>query len=52
MLAYLRSLSFVADLSLLQLSKKFAMLLALLSGQGKQGLYLLDVRNVTLRDEI
>ena len=32
-LAYLRSLSPVEDLSLLQLSKKLAMLLALLSGQ-------------------
>ena len=51
-LAYLRSLSPVEDLSLLQLSKKLAMLLALLSGQRKQGLHLLDVRNVTIRDDM
>ena len=51
-LAYLRSLSPLEDLSLLQLSKKLAMLLALLSGQRKQGLHLLDVRNVTIRDDM
>ena len=52
MFVYLRSLFFVKDLSLLQLSKKLAMLLGLLSGQRKPGLHLLDVRNVTLRDDM
>ena len=51
-LAYLRSLSPVEDLSLLQLSKKLAMLLALFSGQRKEGLHLLNVNNVTIRDNM
>lgn len=49
-LGFLKTLSPVQDLSLLDLSKKLAMLFALLSGQRKQSLHLLDVRNVSVRD--
>uniref|UniRef100_A0A8W8MU17 Tyr recombinase domain-containing protein n=1 Tax=Magallana gigas TaxID=29159 RepID=A0A8W8MU17_MAGGI len=51
-LGFLKTLSPVQDLSLLDLSKKLAMLFALLSGQRKQSLHLLDVRNVSVRDDM
>lgn len=51
-LEYLKLLSPVQELSLLQLSQKLTMLLALLSGQRKQGLHVLDIRNVSVREKM
>ena len=48
-LDFLRRLSPVKTLSLLQLSKKLATLIALLSGQRRQTLQLLDLRNMRLK---
>lgn len=45
-LDYLKSLSPLASLSLLQLSQKLLMLLAILSGQRGQTLHLIDIRNI------
>ncbi len=45
-LAYLKTLSPVHSLTLLQLNRKLAMLFLLLSGQRCQSLHLLDIRNI------
>lgn len=49
-LKYLKTLSPVENLSLLQLSCKLTTLLALLSGQRGQTLHLIDIRNIEFRD--
>ncbi|XP_061187368.1 uncharacterized protein LOC133195519 [Saccostrea echinata] len=49
-LKYLKSLSPFSSLSLLQLSQKLVMLLALLSGQRGQTLHLIDIRNVHFQE--
>ena len=50
-LTYLKSLSPVHELSLLCLSHKLVMLLALLSSQRKQSLHLIDIRNISIRND-
>ena len=50
-LSYLKNLSPLQDLSLLHLSHKLVMLLALLSSQRKQSLHLMDIRNISIRND-
>ena len=49
-LKYFKSLSPLSSLSLLHLSRKLLMLLALLSGQRGQTLHLIDIRNIQIND--
>lgn len=49
---FLKTLCPAQDFSLVQLSKKLAMFFAPLSGQRKQSLHLLDVRNIVVRDDM
>lgn len=49
-LGFLKTLSPLQDLSLLDLSKKLAMLFSIMSGRRKQSLHLLDVRNISVRE--
>lgn len=48
----MKTLSPVQGLSLFQLSKKFTLLLALSYEQQKQGLHLLDFRNIAVRENM
>lgn len=48
----MKTLSPVQGLSLFQLSKKLTLLLALLYDQQKQGLHLLDFRNIAVRENM
>lgn len=49
-LKFLKNLTPISSLSLLKLSQKLLMLLALLSGQRGQTLHLIDIRNIHLQD--
>lgn len=49
-LKYLKSLSPLSSLSLLQLSHKLVMLMALLTGQRGQTLHLIDIRNIHFQE--
>lgn len=49
-LQFLKNLTPISSLSLLKLSQKLLMLLALLSGQRSQTLHLIDIRNIHLQD--